>query len=59
MKIFVSLQVQTKRVTKLCNSKEMVVINGKFPGPIIYAEEGENIIVKVTNETPYNITIHW
>nr|QEE59997.1 laccase-6 [Betula platyphylla] len=37
----------------------MVTINGIFPGPVIYAQEGDRMIVKVSNETPYNTTIHW
>lgn len=53
------VQVQTKRVTKLCNSKEIVTVNGMYPGPVVYAEEDDRIIVKVTNKTPFNVTIHW
>ncbi|KAL5572146.1 hypothetical protein UlMin_021743 [Ulmus minor] len=56
---FYDFKVQTKRVTKLCNSKDIVVINGEFPGPVVSAQEGDRIIVKVTNQTPFNITIHW
>lgn len=55
----VTMQVQTKNVTKLCNSKDIVTINGMFPGPVVYAQEDDRIIVKVTNETPSNVTIHW
>ncbi|KAL1329249.1 hypothetical protein HN51_046376 [Arachis hypogaea] len=56
---FYDFKVQTKRVTKLCNTKDIVTINGKFPGPVVYAQEDDRIIVKVTNKTPFNITIHW
>ncbi|PON97269.1 Laccase [Trema orientale] len=56
---FYDFKVQTRSVTKLCHSKDIVTINGMFPGPVIYAEEGDGIIVKVTNESPFNITIHW
>ncbi|KAK7389788.1 hypothetical protein VNO78_25082 [Psophocarpus tetragonolobus] len=56
---FYDFKVQTKRVTKLCNSKDIVTINGMFPGPIINAQEDDRIIVKVTNMTPFNVTIHW
>jgi len=58
-KWLLTAQVQTKRDTKLCNSKDIVTINGMFPGPVIYAQEDDRIIVKVTNETPFNVTIHW
>ncbi|MQL77230.1 hypothetical protein Taro_009635 [Colocasia esculenta] len=47
------------RVTKLCQSKDIVTINGMFPGPVVYAQEDDRVIVRVTNETPHNATIHW
>ncbi|KAK9910141.1 hypothetical protein M0R45_034116 [Rubus argutus] len=56
---YYDFKVQTTRIAKLCNSKDMVTINGMFPGPVVYAQEDDKIIVKVTNETPYNTTIHW
>lgn len=43
----------------MCKSKQIVSINQMFPGPVIYAQEDDQIIVKVTNETPYNTTLHW
>ncbi|KAE8698020.1 Detected protein of unknown function [Hibiscus syriacus] len=45
-------KVRTLRVAKLCNAKEIVTINKMFPGPVVYAEEDDRIIVKVTNEIP-------
>ncbi|KAJ1429468.1 Multicopper oxidase, type 1 [Sesbania bispinosa] len=56
---FYDFKVQTKRVTKLCSSKDIVTINGMYPGPVVYAQEDDRIIVKVTNKTPFNVTIHW
>ncbi|KAK4578061.1 hypothetical protein RGQ29_028263 [Quercus rubra] len=56
---FYDFKIQTLKITKLCNTKELVTVNGIFPGPVIYAQEDDRIIVKITNETPYNITIHW
>ncbi|KAG6501571.1 hypothetical protein ZIOFF_041452 [Zingiber officinale] len=56
---FYDFKVQTTRVTKLCKSKEIVTVNGLFPGPAITAQEDDRVIVKVTNESPYNVTIHW
>ncbi|OAY73309.1 Laccase-6, partial [Ananas comosus] len=51
--------VQTLKVTKLCKTRDIVTINGMYPGPVVYAQEDDRVIVKVTNETPYNATIHW
>ncbi|OVA06322.1 Multicopper oxidase [Macleaya cordata] len=56
---FYDFKVQTMRITKMCKSKDIVTVNRMFPGPVIYAYEDDKIIVKVTNETPYNTTIHW
>ncbi|KHN06323.1 Laccase-6 [Glycine soja] len=34
-------------------------LNGYCTGPVVYAQEDDRIIVKVTNMTPFNVTIHW
>lgn len=48
-----------KNVTKLCATKSIVTVNGKFPGPTVYAREGDTVNVKVTNNVKDNVTIHW
>ncbi|XP_010483503.1 PREDICTED: laccase-16-like isoform X3 [Camelina sativa] len=45
--------------TKLCSSKPIVTVNGKFPGPTIVAREGDTILIKVVNHVKYNVSIHW
>ncbi|KAH9624352.1 hypothetical protein KSS87_020683 [Heliosperma pusillum] len=45
--------------TKLCSTKPIVTVNGKFPGPTIRAREGDKVLVKVINNVQYNATIHW
>lgn len=52
-------QIQTMTVNKLCNSKQIVTVNNMFPGPVVYAQQGDRLIVRVSNESPYNATIHW
>lgn len=52
-------QVQTMKITKLCKTNKIVTINQMLPGPVVYAQEGDRVIVKVTNETPHNATVHW
>ncbi|CAN4126210.1 unnamed protein product [Withania somnifera] len=49
----------TKTTTRLCSSKPIVTVNGKFPGPTIYAREGDNVLVNVVNHVKYNVSIHW
>ncbi|KAH9947844.1 multicopper oxidase [Amylocystis lapponica] len=39
--------------------KPMLVVNGQFPGPTIEANEGDRIIVNVTNNLPNATAIHW
>ncbi|CDY08537.1 BnaA05g27730D [Brassica napus] len=51
--------VVMKNMTKLCSTKPIVTINGKFPGPTLYAREDDNVIVNLTNNVSYNVTIHW
>ncbi|WOL01288.1 hypothetical protein Cni_G10004 [Canna indica] len=46
-------------VTRLCNTKSIVTINGQFPGPKIVAREGDRVVIRVVNHVPYNVTLHW
>ncbi|XP_077233385.1 laccase-6-like [Tasmannia lanceolata] len=56
---FYDFKVETTTITKLCKISTIVTVNGMYPGPAIYAREDDKVIVKVTNLTPYNISIHW
>lgn len=47
------------KVTRLCHTKSMVTVNGKFPGPRIVAREGDRLLIEVVNNVPNNISIHW
>lgn len=53
------MQLQSTTVTKLCKTNQIVTVNNMYPGPVVYAQEGDRVIVKVTNQSPYNATIHW
>ncbi|MBA0692531.1 hypothetical protein Goari_010084, partial [Gossypium aridum] len=52
-------QVVLKNTTRLCATKPIVTVNGKFPGPTLYAREDDNVLVNVTNLINDNVTIHW
>ncbi|TQD84672.1 hypothetical protein C1H46_029760 [Malus baccata] len=54
-----SKKVVFKSTTNLCSSKPIVTVNGKFPGPALYAREDYTVIVKVTNHVNRSVTIHW
>ncbi|CAN0879759.1 IRX12 [Linum grandiflorum] len=51
--------VVMKNTTRLCSTKPIVTVNGKFPGPTLYAREGDTVLVKVVNHVKYNVSIHW
>ncbi|KAL6560804.1 Laccase-11 [Orobanche gracilis] len=51
--------IQVKNVSRLCHAKPIVTVNGMFPGPTIYAREGDRVIINVTNHAQYNMSIHW
>lgn len=51
--------VATKTTTRLCSSKSIVTVNGKFPGPTIYAREDDTVLIRVINRVKYNVSIHW
>ncbi|XP_006644994.1 laccase-12-like [Oryza brachyantha] len=51
--------VQMTNVTRLCSSKSIVTVNGQFPGPTVFAREGDLVVVRVNNRATYNMSIHW
>nr|XP_043606172.1 laccase-11-like [Erigeron canadensis] len=51
--------IQVKNVSRLCHSKPIVTVNGRFPGPTVYAREGDRVLINVTNHAQYNMSIHW
>ncbi|KAL6126708.1 hypothetical protein ACLB2K_074754 [Fragaria x ananassa] len=54
-----NFRVVLKSTTKLCSSKAILTVNGKFPGPTLYAREDDTLIIRVTNHGNRNVTIHW
>ncbi|XAR50858.1 Laccase [Bertholletia excelsa] len=51
--------VVMKNTSRLCSSKPIVTVNGRFPGQTLYAREDDTVLVKVVNRVKYNVTIHW
>ncbi|XP_057509744.1 laccase-4-like [Actinidia eriantha] len=51
--------VVMRNTTRLCSTKPIVTVNGRFPGPTLYAREDDTVLVKVVNHVKYNISIHW
>ncbi|KAJ8767171.1 hypothetical protein K2173_013568 [Erythroxylum novogranatense] len=50
--------VQVKNISRLCHSKPIVTVNGRFPGPTVYVREGDRVLINVTNHAQYNMSIH-
>ncbi|KAF0931497.1 hypothetical protein E2562_004618 [Oryza meyeriana var. granulata] len=46
-------------VERLGQRQVITAVNGQFPGPKVEARDGDTIVVRVVNHSPYNITIHW
>nr|GME10278.1 laccase-14-like [Ipomoea batatas] len=51
--------VEETPYTKLCSSKNILTVNGSFPGPTLYMNKGDTLFVDVYNKGTQNITIHW
>ncbi|XP_050214218.1 laccase-17 [Mercurialis annua] len=51
--------IKLQNVTRLCHTKSIVTVNGKFPGPRIIAREGDNLLINVVNHVQNNISLHW
>ncbi|XP_057470499.1 laccase-17-like [Actinidia eriantha] len=51
--------IKLQNVTRLCQTKNIVTVNGQFPGPRIIAREGDTVLVKVVNHVQNNVTLHW
>ncbi|XP_023770814.1 laccase-15 [Lactuca sativa] len=54
-----TFMIQETNYTRLCSSKNILTVNGQFPGPTITARRGDTVIVDVINGGDHNITIHW
>ncbi|KAH9287835.1 hypothetical protein KI387_031952, partial [Taxus chinensis] len=51
--------VRNQNVTRLCRMHQIVTVNRQFPGPTLYAHDGDNVVIRVRNRSPYNLTVHW
>jgi len=57
--VFFFLQVETKNVTRNCESVNITTVNGQYPGPTVEIDEGDTVVVNVTNLAQYEVSIHW
>ncbi|MBA0850749.1 hypothetical protein Goshw_006080, partial [Gossypium schwendimanii] len=52
-----TFNIKPKNIIRLCHTKSIVTVNGKFPGPHVIIREGDRLVVKVVNHVPNNISI--
>ncbi|KAL0460339.1 UNVERIFIED_CONTAM: Laccase-17 [Sesamum latifolium] len=51
--------IQLHNVTRLCKTKSIITVNGRFPGPRIVAREGDRVVIKVVNHVSNNAAAEW
>ncbi|CAN4087464.1 unnamed protein product [Withania somnifera] len=51
--------IQAATVKRLCNTHNVIAVNGQFPGPTLEVNNGDTLVVNVVNRAQYNVTIHW
>ncbi|XP_051130430.1 laccase-17-like [Andrographis paniculata] len=54
-----TFNIVQQNMTRLCSTKSIITVNGKFPGPRVVTREGDRVVVKVINKVTNNVTIHW
>ncbi len=40
-------------------AREMILVNGQFPGPLLEINQGDEVQVVVHNQLPFNTTVHF
>lgn len=40
-------------------SRNMLLVNGQYPGPVLEVDQDDWVVVRVHNKSPYNTTIHF
>lgn len=56
---FTFLQLKETNVTKLCVTREILTVNGQYPGPEIRVRKGDTVFVNTYNQGFYGVTLHW
>lgn len=57
--VVVLLPSSKPRLTLIGVVRQMLVINGQFPGPLIRVNRGDRLLINVTNELSQPTTLHW
>ncbi|KAK9715822.1 hypothetical protein RND81_06G191900 [Saponaria officinalis] len=54
-----NFEIRSAPCRRLCKSKEILTVNGEFPGPTLKIHTGDSMFIRVHNIAKYNITLHW
>ena len=53
------LDIARKEINLTGKSVKKITINGTIPGPVLRFEEGEDVVINVTNHLDEDTSIHW
>ncbi|XVE60844.1 hypothetical protein DITRI_Ditri05aG0159400 [Diplodiscus trichospermus] len=51
--------LQESQFTKLCSTKNILTVNGSFPGPEIRVRKGDTVFVNVINQGNHAVSMKW
>jgi laccase len=51
--------IEPKTISRLCGQQTIVAVNGQLPGPTLYVQNGDTVVVTAINRAQYNATLHW
>uniref|UniRef100_A0A0D6R761 Laccase n=1 Tax=Araucaria cunninghamii TaxID=56994 RepID=A0A0D6R761_ARACU len=51
--------IEPTPLTRLCQTHNVITVNGQLPGPTLHVRNGDTIIVEAHNRAKYNATLHW
>ncbi len=54
-------ELTANKITKIIDGKslQMYGYNGQTPGPLLLATQGDNVIIRFTNDLNFPTTVHW
>ncbi|KAG0612319.1 hypothetical protein M758_6G018500 [Ceratodon purpureus] len=56
---YLDWEIKNATFTRNCHTVTVATVNGKFPGPTVEINEGDTLVIKVTNKQIYPVTMHW
>ena len=53
------MQLRWGQWTMAGYTKKTILINGRYPGPLINVTEGDHVVVRVNNHLTQPVSVHW